>query len=877
MKIKSKIIYNINAMLGIFAILLLAHPAKAQIKNANEFWISTNATGNMLSSGAGGTIDSPLDGSTQPHFDANMDDLPPNSIIHVMAGTYQTHGIEVRSGIQILGSGIDVTVLQFPPGTPNGSVVIVTAGQSGVACTNNVVSDLTCDCNYSSGSYTYSGIGLAGTKHTIRRVKLINAANMGNAVEAWGLMIANWTLDHSDGNTIEECEISGFNHATPGTDLCAIGFISGSGISEPVGILRNNHIFATDSDTSLVFGLIAQSGDIVEDNYVDGAYAGSRSENAETNVLFLHNVFKNCEFGIYFLNGGYRNLTFAFNQIEVTNTFAGASAFCFGAGGSDTNIVLIGNNVMCLGPTNSVSSCYFNRIQNVTGLTILDNTADAGLLNDISNCENLNIDHNYDLYGSYLTDLNIPSIGGVPVTSFGLGLLGSAGVPSALASLGLPSTLTEMITNNSTGVMLSGSFGGNGGGLTNVAYLAAVGRVGANSDGTSFTFGGGSGIVSSLSFGTNSSAERNSLAFANGTSLGNSLAFAGGQASSDSLAFGINHSNDGADGEYAWASHGSLAFGYTGYDSAPFPYADSNSIAVGNGVAEINGFAMSGAGAYVNSFGYGLNAIATNFSFAFGNYATAANNSYALGGQAFASSFAVGAWADATNGSLAFCFPNQLSHHAYATNFQWVAAGFTGGYIFNDGPFNIGNNLKVGGTISGNGSGLTGITGTSIATDAGISLNALKMPASTLAYGSNGVASVAFLGPNLTVQNYTNVAGGVTNIGSTLLLKSFISQEYSIASGVVANIKHGLSNTPSNVRWVVVCRTNDVGYSVGDELNVASVDANTYPAFSSGANSTNVFLIFDDNASAFEIANKSTGARQNGVLARWKAKCYASP
>jgi len=183
----------------------------------------------------------------------------------------------------------------------------------------------------------------------------------------------------------------------------------------------------------------------------------------------------------------------------------------------------------------------------------------------------------------------------------------------------------------------------------------------------------------------------------------------------------------------------------------------------------------------------------------------------------------------------------------------------------------------VGGTISGNGSGLTGITGTSIATDAGINLNALNMPASTVAYGSNGVASAAFLGPNLTVQNFTNVTGGVTNIGPTLLLKSFVSQEYSIASGVVANIPHGFSNAPSNVRWVVVCTTTNVGYSVGDELNVASVDANSYPAFSSGANSTNVFLIFDDNSSAFEIANKSTGARQNGVIADWKAKCYASP
>jgi len=87
MKTKKQIIRKIYYLFGIFTILLLAHPVRAQSTNANEFWISTNATGNMLSSGAGGTIDSPLDGSTQPNFDANMDGLPQNSTIHVMAGT----------------------------------------------------------------------------------------------------------------------------------------------------------------------------------------------------------------------------------------------------------------------------------------------------------------------------------------------------------------------------------------------------------------------------------------------------------------------------------------------------------------------------------------------------------------------------------------------------------------------------------------------------------------------------------------------------------------------------------------------------------------------------------------------------------------------
>jgi len=362
--------------------------------------------------------------------------------------------------------------------------------------------------------------------------------------ESWGLIISTDAVPHSTGNIIEECEVSGFNNALPGANQSAIGFLGTAS-----GIIRNNRVYGIDSNTSTVNAIISQSDTIVEDNYVEGANSATRSEGDETNVVYVHNVFKNCLLGMNFWNGGYVNLTFAFNQIEITNTFPVGQAFYFGPGPA-TNILLIGNNITCLGPPSSVSSCYFGRFYNVTGLTILDNTMDAGLQNIISGCANVNIDYNYDLYGNYLTGLNIPTVGGVPVTSFGLGLVASAGASSTLASLGLPSTPSVIVTNNSTGVMLSGAFGGNGGGLTNVtaSYLAGVGLVGTNSDGTSFTFGGASGVLNSLSFGTNSSADRNSLAFANGFSWDNSLAFAGGQASSDSLAFGINHAADGADG-----------------------------------------------------------------------------------------------------------------------------------------------------------------------------------------------------------------------------------------------------------------------------------------------------------------------------------------
>ena len=87
-----------------------------------EYWISTNSTGNYFTNAthySGGTLDNPLDGSTQQTFDFNMSNMPPNSVIHLLPGTYQTLGNSqagwgVKDNQRILGSGMNITVLQHP-------------------------------------------------------------------------------------------------------------------------------------------------------------------------------------------------------------------------------------------------------------------------------------------------------------------------------------------------------------------------------------------------------------------------------------------------------------------------------------------------------------------------------------------------------------------------------------------------------------------------------------------------------------------------------------------------------------------------------------------------------------------------------------------
>ena len=91
-----------------------------------------------------------------------MGTLPPYTTIHLLAGTYQTYGGSaylVKSGQKILGSGMDVTILQFPVGATDN-----TAFFTGGSLTNIEISDLTCDANYGGGAVTYNGIDIAEPK-----------------------------------------------------------------------------------------------------------------------------------------------------------------------------------------------------------------------------------------------------------------------------------------------------------------------------------------------------------------------------------------------------------------------------------------------------------------------------------------------------------------------------------------------------------------------------------------------------------------------------------------------------------------------------------------------------------------------------------------
>lgn len=90
-------------------------------------------------------------------------------------------------------------------------------------------------------------------------------------------------------------------------------------------------------------------------------------------------------------------------------------------------------------------------------------------------------------------------------------------------------------------------------------------------------------------------------------------------------------------------------------------------------------------------------------------------------------------------------------------------------------------------------------------------------------------------------------------------------------------VAHGLGGVPRWVRWVLVCQTADLGYSVGDEVDVdsAQINGNANQMFSWGANATNIFI--SEAPGNFTLVRLDTQVRTLlSNVSFWALKCYAS-
>jgi len=470
---------NILSKIVVLTGVLFTLTATAQIQYSNEFWISTNATGNIYPA-SGGTLDSPLDGSTEDNFTTNVYALPPNSVIHLLPGVFHEYIYWgdpgwVKTGDKIVGSGIDVTIIQLDSSAHDGLSVLNNYNFGD--CENVEISDLTADANSDPPSIGHNGVSIEGAENAIRRVKVIN--NYG-IEEAIAIGLENYNLSESEGNIIEECVVSNYLGGT----VDGISFAGGSPTNMISGVMRDNCVFFPPVEPISVypinFGFVQDT--LVEGNYISGGQVQIHCDTGGFyNTVIAHNFFLNCLNAVapYTVGTNEDHITIAFNDIDLiwTNNYPSV-AFDFG-GGTQSDIKIIGNTIQTSG--SGSSGAFIMTASDITGLEFADNSVDSLLASNqettiwFTGYTNLNMYNNYDLLGNYLPSLNIPTIGGMEVTSLGLSLITSSEASSVLTNLGLPSNPMVVVTNDQTGLTLGGTFSGNGSGLTGLNWSDITG------------------------------------------------------------------------------------------------------------------------------------------------------------------------------------------------------------------------------------------------------------------------------------------------------------------------------------------------------------------------------------------------------------------
>jgi hypothetical protein len=330
-------------------------PAVEQLGLARDIWIGLRSDGAL----GEGTLANPFNGAGEG-FDAKMRELcvtnqATNLSVHLLPGTFETRGSAAwypRSGWKIRGAGMDVTTLQLVAG---GTFVQGVISPFNVVEANDVeVSDLTVDCNHSqSNSNVASGVVLWGSGNAIRRVKAINANGNYPLHENFTLFISMGLRDLSEGNVIEDCEVSSFK----GTYCTAIAIGGGAEFYNTKyvqGAIRRNRVYDLDNPSAPGFqhayGMMGARDSVFEDNYAARCAVGF---NCDTGVLrdsvIRGNRFTACKLRGFALAGKFfENVTVEANFIEMNALSPIDCAIaCTDAGGANRLAnVKIRNNVI---------------------------------------------------------------------------------------------------------------------------------------------------------------------------------------------------------------------------------------------------------------------------------------------------------------------------------------------------------------------------------------------------------------------------------------------------------------------------------------------------------------------------------------------------
>lgn len=99
---------------------------------------------------------------------------------------------------------------------------------------------------------------------------------------------------------------------------------------------------------------------------------------------------------------------------------------------------------------------------------------------------------------------------------------------------------------------------------------------------------------------------------------------------------------------------------------------------------------------------------------------------------------------------------------------------------------------------------------------------------------------------------------------------AFESAEISIVSGGTFSVTHGLGGVPKVVNAVIVCKTAEGGYSVGDRCPIWIGCLPTSGGFGLVKSATTLAGAFGSASNSWLLNNKTTGTQFTATNANWR-------
>lgn len=125
-------------------------------------------------------------------------------------------------------------------------------------------------------------------------------------------------------------------------------------------------------------------------------------------------------------------------------------------------------------------------------------------------------------------------------------------------------------------------------------------------------------------------------------------------------------------------------------------------------------------------------------------------------------------------------------------------------------------------------------------------------------------------------SQYLNGAGSYASVSSGVFTQSFTSSDQTITAAGSLTLAHGLSATPYNLAFYLICQTGEAGYSAGDVV-MTGLNSNIASdrGFSAWVDSTNVNIRYSTAVQTLQVPHKTTGVATALTNANWKLRVKA--